>query len=49
LLNMGQILSIPFIIAAIVLIIRALKRPPVVYAIEEPEKPTVPTGKKVKK
>ena len=49
LLNMGQILSIPFIIAGIALIIRALKRPPVVYAIEEPEKPAVPTGKKVKK
>jgi len=49
LLNMGQILSIPFIIAGIVLIIRALKRPPVVYAIEEPEKPAAPTEKKVKK
>jgi len=49
LLNMGQILSIPFIIAGIVLIIRALKRPPMVYAIEEPEISAVPTGKKIKK
>jgi len=38
LLNMGQILSIPFIIAGIWLIVRALKRPPVVYEALEPEK-----------
>jgi len=37
-LNMGQRLSIPFIIIGIVLIIRALKRPPVVYEIVEQEK-----------
>jgi len=30
-LNMGQILSIPFIIAGVVLIYNALRRPPVVY------------------
>ena len=49
-LNMGQLLSIPFILAGIALLIRALKRPPVVYEIIESEKPkVVPTGKKVKK
>ena len=49
-LNMGQWLSIPFILAGIALLIRALKRPPVVYEIIESEKPkVVPTGKKVKK
>lgn len=49
-LNMGQWLSIPFVLAGIVLIVRALKRPLVVYEIIEPEKPkVVPTGKKVKK
>jgi len=41
LLNMGQILSIPFIIAGIVLIVRALKRPSVDYEILEPVKPKV--------
>jgi prolipoprotein diacylglyceryltransferase len=30
-LNMGQILSIPFVIAGILLIVRALKREPVFY------------------
>ena len=34
-LNMGQILSIPFILAGIILIIRALKRKPVYYDAEE--------------
>lgn len=48
-LNMGQILSIPFIIAGIALIIRALKRPPVVYEIVEQEKPNEKSGKKIKK
>jgi phosphatidylglycerol---prolipoprotein diacylglyceryl transferase len=37
-LNMGQILSIPFILAGIILIIRALKRPPVYYEPIESEK-----------
>lgn len=50
LLNMGQILSIPFILAGIYWIIRALKRPPVVYETLEPEMPKeVQTKKKVKK
>lgn len=48
-LNMGQILSIPFIIAGIALIIRALKRPPVVYEIVEQEKPNEKSGNKIKK
>jgi phosphatidylglycerol---prolipoprotein diacylglyceryl transferase len=38
-LNMGQWLSIPFIIAGIILIIRALNRPLVLYKNEIPEKP----------
>ena len=35
-LNMGQILSIPFIIAGIILVVRAMKRPrvPIVYKNE---------------
>ncbi len=50
LLNMGQILSIPFILAGLYWIIRALKRPPVVYETIEPEIPKeVQTKKKVKK
>lgn len=48
-LNMGQWLSIPFIIGGIMLVIRALKRPPVVYEPIEPEKPKAPvSGKKSK-
>lgn len=48
-LNMGQLLSIPFIIGGIILVIRALKRPPVVYESIEPEKPKAPaSGKKSK-
>ena len=42
LLNMGQILSIPFIIAAILLIYRSMTRPPVSYE-------TVKTGKQEKR
>ena len=45
-LNMGQLLSIPFILAGIYLIIRALKRPPVYYETVEPEKATKPKVKK---
>ncbi len=49
-LNMGQWLSIPFIIGGAILIIRALKRPPVVYEVVEPEIPKgVQTGKNIKK
>jgi len=36
-LNMGQLLSIPFILAGIILIIRAMKRPPVHYKPFEPQ------------
>ena len=48
-LNMGQLLSIPFIILGIILIIRAMMRPRVTLAYpnrfaDEPKKPT--TGKK---
>jgi len=31
LLNMGQLLSIPFVLAGIILVVRALKRPPKIY------------------
>jgi prolipoprotein diacylglyceryl transferase len=39
-LNMGQWLSIPFILAGIILIVRALKREPVYYEVEEDKKLT---------
>lgn len=48
LLNMGQLLSIPFILAGVFLIIRALKRPPVVYEIPDVEK-VAPQSKKKSK
>jgi len=49
-LNMGQWLSIPFIIGGAILIVRALKRPPVVYEVLEPEMPKgVQAWKNVKK
>lgn len=49
-LNMGQWLSIPFFLGGAIVMIRALKRPPVVYETIEPEIPKgVQTGKKVKK
>jgi prolipoprotein diacylglyceryltransferase len=38
LLNMGQLLSIPFVIAGIWLIIRAFRRPPVYYETNEKPK-----------
>ncbi|MDD3906803.1 MAG: prolipoprotein diacylglyceryl transferase, partial [Bacteroidales bacterium] len=38
-LNMGQWLSVPFILAGIILIVRALKREPVYYEVEEGKKP----------
>jgi len=48
-LNMGQWLSIPFILGGIILIIRALKRPLVVYEPMEVEKPkAAASGKKSK-
>jgi len=48
-LNMGQWLSIPFILGGITLVIRALKRPLVVYEPMEPEKPKAAvSGKKSK-
>jgi phosphatidylglycerol---prolipoprotein diacylglyceryl transferase len=45
LLNMGQILSIPFILAGIFLIIRALKRPPVYYEPITTESPVTTSSK----
>jgi len=49
-LNMGQLLSIPFILGGAFVMIRALKRPPVVYEVLETDIPkVVQTGKKVNK
>lgn len=45
LLNMGQLLSIPFVLAGIFLIVRALKRPPVVYEVMEQQASETPNKK----
>jgi len=49
-INMGQILSIPVVIIGVLLIIRALKKPPVEFNIpkEKPQQAPKKTGKKKK-